>query len=192
MERPSIKEGARRGEPKHARLSTLRDVHIIAQEQDDKANFLRQAFFPKPTPGQTGQHKPKLRKPSPNPLSHHKIWLTVRCTATRTALGPDGIPSELLKMLITKQPHASSSPFMAALAEVFSASFDLRYEFSHFRASTTMPLPKPGKSHMTRNVNRSMSHPITSTSGVEWATRFERCFIRLLGWQKAGKAENMF
>jgi ribonuclease HI len=114
-----------------------------AVRPEEKANMLRDTFFPKPPEAdlsdmENAEYHDQISMPD---ITEKEVLDAVQAAAPLKAPGPDGIPNKVLQ--------AASSILVGHLATVMNQSLKLRYCPAHFRNSTTVVLRKQGKDNYT-------------------------------------------
>jgi hypothetical protein len=115
----------------------------FAQKAEEKAETLRQSFFPPSHQADTSdidgqQYPPAIECPN---ITLREIESAVRRAAPNKAPGTDGIPNVVL--------HHTIGILLPHLHKLFNACLQAGYCHSHFKESITVALRKPGKDDYT-------------------------------------------
>ena len=110
---------------------------------DEKAELLRQAFFPAPPPADVddihmARYEDQVRLP---PITNKEVQEAIESAKPLKAPGPDGMPNKVLQ--------AGGCLLVPHLINIFNQCLALAYCPKHFRASSTIALRKPGKDDYT-------------------------------------------
>jgi endonuclease/exonuclease/phosphatase family metal-dependent hydrolase len=116
----------------------------LAQQPEEKAETLRQSFFPPPHQADISdingfQYPPAIECPDITP---QEIERAVRGAAPNKAPGTDGIPNAIL--------HQTIGILLPYLHKLFNACLQRGYYPAHFKESITVVLRKPGKDDYTQ------------------------------------------
>uniref|UniRef100_A0A1L7UN13 Reverse transcriptase n=1 Tax=Fusarium mangiferae TaxID=192010 RepID=A0A1L7UN13_FUSMA len=111
----------------------------LAQQPEEKAEVLRQSFFPPPCQADLSDveghvYPPPIECPD---ITMHEIERTIRRAAPNKAPGIDGITNGVL--------HQTLDLLLPALYVLFNACLQQGYCPIHFKDSVTVVLRKPGK-----------------------------------------------
>lgn len=112
-------------------------------EASAKAELFRDTFFPPSTPAELGdtvdaRHTDRVDFPR---ITEKEVEETIQATHALKAPGPDGIPNKVLQIIV--------DPLAPHLTAIFNQSIHLGHCPTHFRASNTIVLRKPGKDDYT-------------------------------------------
>jgi len=116
----------------------------LAHQAEDKAETLRQSFFPPPISADLSDIN-GYDYPSPiecPAITQHEIEKAVRRAAPNKAPGTDDIPNAIL--------HQTLDILLPTLHRLFNACLQLGYCPAHFKESITVVLRKPGKDDYTQ------------------------------------------
>ena len=116
----------------------------LAHRAEEKAETLRQFFFPPPHRADISyidgfQYPPAIECPE---ITSREIENAVRRAAPNKAPGTDGIPNVIL--------HQTTPILLPYLHKLFNACLQEGYFPAHFKESITVVLRKPGKDDYTQ------------------------------------------
>jgi ribonuclease HI len=116
----------------------------IAQQPEEKAEVLRQAFFPPPRQADLAdiagyEYPPPIECPD---VTMAEVEKAVRKAAPNKAPGTDGITNSIL--------HTTLDILLPSLCKLFNACLQLGYCPAHFKDTATVVLRKPGKDDYTQ------------------------------------------
>ncbi|KAJ5642579.1 hypothetical protein N7490_006579 [Penicillium lividum] len=112
----------------------------LAESNEEKAQVLREAFFPRPPQADLddiarAKVKQQLQFP---PISEQEVTDLIRRAPPDKAPGPDEIPNRVWKLAL------ASSDFIRILSSIFDACVRTGYNPRHFQQSITVALRKGG------------------------------------------------
>ncbi|KAJ9137654.1 Endonuclease/exonuclease/phosphatase [Pleurostoma richardsiae] len=116
----------------------------LAQQPEEKADVLRQSFFPPPHQADLSDlegHEYPTPVECPD-ITEAEIEKAVRRASPNKAPGTDGIPNAIL--------HQTLDILLPSLHILFNACFRLGYCPAHFKEAVTVVLRKPGKDDYTQ------------------------------------------
>ena len=116
----------------------------LAHQAEEKAETLRQSFFPPPISADLSdingyKYPPSIECPE---IMLHEIEKAVRRAAPNKAPGTDNIPNGIL--------HQTLDILLPSLHRLFNAYLQQGYCPAHFKESITVVLWKPGKDDYTQ------------------------------------------